>query len=98
MTEVQWECYPQTAAMATARTWLQMQADLQLAPKTIDAYGRALDDYLSFCRTVNQSPEAVSREHIARYVQALATRPNPHGQRILHPALIKVAPHPRTKS
>ena len=84
MTEVSWACYPQTAAMPTARTWLQMQADLQLAPKTIDAYGRALDDYLSFCRTVDQSPEAASREHIARYVQALATRPNPHGQRILH--------------
>ena len=58
MTEVPWACYPQTAAMPIARTWLQMQADLQLAPKTIDAYGRALDDYLSFCRTVDQSPEA----------------------------------------
>lgn len=84
MTDVRWEFYPQTATTPLARTWLQMQADLQLAPKTIDAYGRALDDYLSFCRDSEHGFEVVAREHIARYVQNLATRPNPRGQHILH--------------
>jgi len=71
------------ASAELPHTWLQIQAHLQLAPKTIDAYGRCLEDYLSFCNKQNLTPEKVTREHIALYVQDLATRPNPKGARIL---------------
>src|SRR5438034_421832 len=84
MTDIRWEFYPQTTTTPIAHTWLQMQADLQLAPKTIDAYGRALDDYLSFCRETGQGFETATREHIAGYVQNLASRPNPRGQQTVH--------------
>ena len=83
MSEVRWELYPLVAQAETARAWLQMQANLQLAPKTIDAYGRCLGDFLAFCVRQHIVPETVSREQVALYVQDLATRPNPRGANIL---------------
>lgn len=38
MTEIRWELYPLVTSNQVARTWLQIQEHLQLAPKTIDAY------------------------------------------------------------
>jgi len=83
MTEVRWESYPLVAQYETARTWLQMQAHLQRAPQTIDAYGRALNEYLAFCQKAEMVPETVTREQLALYVQDLSTRPNPKGANIL---------------
>jgi integrase/recombinase XerD len=83
MSEVRWELYPLVAQLETARAWLHMQANLQLAPKTIDAYGRCLNDFLAFCSRQHLVPEAVTREHVALYVQDLAHRPNPRGATIL---------------
>jgi integrase/recombinase XerD len=83
MPEVRWDLYPRVASAELARTWLQIQAHLQLAPKTIDAYGRCLEDYLSFCSKQSLAPEMVTREYIALYVRDLATRPNPKGATIL---------------
>jgi len=60
-----------------------MQAHLQLAPKTIDAYGRCLNDFLAFCARHDILSHAVTREHVALYVQDLATRPHPKGANIL---------------
>jgi integrase/recombinase XerD len=77
MQEIRWGFYPLVAADETARMWLQLQANLQLAPTTIDAYGRCLNDYLAFCANHHITPEQLSREHIALYVQDLSTRPNP---------------------
>ena len=48
MSEVRWERYPRLAESDLGRQWLTMQANLGLAPNTIDAYGRALEDYLNF--------------------------------------------------
>lgn len=83
MTEVRWEQYPLVAQNALARNWLQRQAYLQLAPNTVDAYGRCLNDYLNFCAAQNIQPEAVTRDLVALYVQDLAHRPNPKGAKIL---------------
>ncbi len=83
MSEVRWTLYPQVANSILPRTWLQMQANLQLAPKTIDAYGRGLEDFLNFCSQHNFDPQKVTRDQIALYVQNLATRPNPRGVNIL---------------
>jgi integrase/recombinase XerD len=83
MADVRWDTYPLVAHHETARTWLQIQAHLQLAPKTIDAYGRCLNDYLTFCAARDIAPERATREHVAAYVNDLATRPNPRGAAIL---------------
>lgn len=83
MTEIRWEQYPLVVRHELARNWLQRQAHLQLAPKTVDAYGRCLNDYLSFCARHSVQPEAVTREQVALYVQDLAHRPNPKGANML---------------
>ena len=48
MSEIRWEFYPLVAQDEQACTWLKMQKHLQLAPTTLDAYGRSLNDYLAF--------------------------------------------------
>ena len=83
MTEIRWEQYPLVVQHEIASNWLQRQAHLQLAPKTVDAYGRCLNDYLSFCARYSVQPEAVTREQVALYVQDLAHRPNPKGANML---------------
>src|SRR5258707_97610 len=83
MTEIRWEQYPLVAQHELARNWLQRQAHLQLAPNTVDAYGRCLNDYLGFCAKHSVQPEAVTRDLVALYVQDLAHRPNPKGANIL---------------
>ena len=82
MTQVRWERYPLVAQSAYARSWLSMQGNLGLAQNTVDAYGRALEDYLAFSTRASFSPEEASREHIARYVHDLSSRPNPRGAKI----------------
>jgi site-specific recombinase XerD len=56
------------------RSWLTMQANLQLAPKTLSAYARWLEDFLMFCTHVQIDAETATREAIALYVQDLTTR------------------------
>ncbi len=46
MSAVPWERYPLVDAHPRAHEWLQIQAHLGLAPKTIIAYGQALEDFL----------------------------------------------------
>ncbi|MDQ6602700.1 MAG: tyrosine-type recombinase/integrase, partial [Chloroflexota bacterium] len=72
-----WERYPYVIRSEPARVWLQMQHDLQLAPKTLDAYGRSLNDYFAFCDRHATDPETVTRAYLARYVADLTTRPCP---------------------
>ena len=48
MAEIRWERYPRAAELDAARAWLVLQRNLGLAANTIDAYGRALEEYLSF--------------------------------------------------
>jgi site-specific recombinase XerD len=84
-TDVRWERYPLVAARGTTRAWLQIQADQGLARNTIEAYGRALQDYLAFSarRQVEaDGVDAATREQVATYVRDLTTRPNPRGASI----------------
>ena len=81
MTEVQWERYPLVAGHSNARTWLTIQANLGLACNTIDAYGRALADYLAFSVRAGMQADSASRAHIAAYVRDLSERPNPRRAR-----------------
>ncbi len=49
MNNICWEHFPLLTVLPHARSWLTLQAALGLAPNTIAAYGRALEDYLAFC-------------------------------------------------
>jgi len=74
MTDIRWERYPQLSATPRARRWLTMQANLGLAAATIDAYARALQEYLTFCSHQQLDPETATREHIAACVHTLTER------------------------
>ncbi len=83
MEEIRWELYPLVATSERSRAWLQLQNHLQLAPKTIDAYGRSLNDFLAFCQRFGIIPETITREQVGLYVHDLAQRPNPKGAKLL---------------
>ena len=83
MDDIRWELYPLVATSERGRYWLQLQRYLQLAPKTIDAYGRSLNDFLDFCQRSGVIPEAITREQVTLYVHDLAHRPNPKGAKLL---------------
>jgi integrase/recombinase XerD len=55
-----------------------MRADLGLADRTVDAYGRGLSEYLSFCAEAMADPLLAGREHVARFVRDLTDRPSRH--------------------
>ncbi len=74
MTDVHWKYYPLVASDQMAQAWLQIQANLQLRPKTIDAYGRCLNDYLAFCAAHRVKPETITREQFTLYVQCQRPR------------------------
>src|SRR5512134_3112320 len=83
MTAIHWERYPQVSALPSACSWLTIQNDLGLTEATIDAYGRALQDYLTFCADQQVSPEQATRAHVAAYVGDLLRRPHRHGQNVV---------------
>jgi len=76
MGEVRWERYREVSGNELTRTWLSIGANLGLAQNTIDAYGRALEDYLRFSRAADIEIRSATREHIAAYVHELASRRN----------------------
>ena len=84
MTVVHWERYPHVAALPAACTWLTIQSHLGLAQATIDAYGRALHDYFTFCHAQGIAPGAATRAHLAAYVSDLTQRPHRQGPTVVH--------------
>lgn len=70
-------------ALPEAQTWLQIQADLGLAPRTIDAYRRALADYVQVCQAEGIDPLTAGHGEIARYVRQLRERPSRRGAAIV---------------
>lgn len=83
MANIPWERYPSVAQCKPAREWLEIQANLQLRPNTIKAYGFALEDYLSFCARGEIEVEQATKAHLAKYVQDLTTRPSPRGPNVI---------------
>ncbi len=72
---IEWFRYPFVAADALAKAWLTTETLLGLAPNTLDAYARGLDDFLGFCQKANISPATATRADLARYVGDLRGRP-----------------------
>ena len=79
MVDVKWDRYRLVSTSPVARTWLQIQADLGLATNTVEAYGRALEDYLAFSAAAAVHPETANRAHVAAYVRDLTSRPSRRG-------------------
>src|SRR6266700_4392096 len=73
--EIEWFRYPFVAAHDFAKTWLRTETLLGLAPNTLDAYARGLDDFLGFCQKASISPATATRADLARYVGYLRGRP-----------------------
>ena len=80
---MRWELYPLVYEHDRAKAWLEMEELLRHAPKTIEAYGRSLNDYLLFCEREGTDPESAGRGQVALYVGDLASRPNPRGKNVL---------------
>jgi site-specific recombinase XerD len=92
MTSVHWEKYSAIERCDRAGEWLEMQANLGLSPNTIDAYGRALDDYLRFTTAARIAVTVAGREHVARWVNDLCQRPSAaNASSLAHPARIGLA-------
>jgi site-specific recombinase XerD len=82
MLDIKWQQFPFVSAFPLAKTWLIIQANLGLAPNTIAAYGRALEDFLRFSSCQQIIPSSATREHIAAYVRDLTSRQSPHGANV----------------
>jgi integrase/recombinase XerD len=82
MPDISWERYRLVAESPHARSWLTIQAHLGLAANTIDAYGRALEDYLALSIHQTVVPESARRDHLAAYVRDLTTRPHLHASNL----------------
>lgn len=75
---IEWFRYPFVAAHDLAEAWLTTETLLGLAPNTLDAYARGLDDFLGFCRRTGIEPVTATRGDLAGYVGDLCARPYPH--------------------
>ncbi|MGI9305027.1 MAG: tyrosine-type recombinase/integrase [Gammaproteobacteria bacterium] len=82
MGDIPWKRFSRLSSHPQARAWLTIQADLQLAPNTIVAYGRALEDYFAFCTRNGIDANSATRAHLATYVHDLAHRPNPRAMTV----------------
>ncbi|WP_207757734.1 tyrosine-type recombinase/integrase [Nonomuraea cypriaca] len=66
-----------------ALEWLRIWADLGRAPRTIDAYGRGLAEYLEVCERDGIEPIAATRVQVGRFVRELTSRPSRRGTNVL---------------
>jgi integrase/recombinase XerD len=81
--DIRWERYPAVAEQAVARRWIENQVLLGMAPNTVDAYARAIQDFLVFCERAGVETVDATRDEIAQYVGDLRRRPSPRGANIL---------------
>jgi integrase/recombinase XerD len=75
--------WPAIALCSDALVWLEIQVNLGLSPRTVEAYARALTDYLTVCDRDGIEPLTADRSAIAHYVRDLRQRPNRRGARIV---------------
>src|SRR5271165_1534371 len=83
MADVRWELYPGVADNEMARAWLVLESNLGLAANTLDAYGRALQEYLAFSSDRNASVVTATKDHVAEYVRYLTSRPGQRGRNVV---------------
>jgi integrase/recombinase XerD len=81
--DVRWERYPNILHPSFAQRWVETGSLLGLAPNTIDAYARSIDQFLGFCASDNIDPVRATRDVVAQYVGALRARPSARGPSIV---------------
>ncbi|WP_205354809.1 hypothetical protein [Embleya scabrispora] len=77
------EKWPVSVRHEQAAAWLSVWTDLGRAPRTIDAYGRGLAEYLLMCERERIDPVTANRSHIALYVRELTSRPHRRGANVI---------------
>ncbi|MFE3202941.1 hypothetical protein [Embleya sp. NPDC059237] len=82
-TTVLTEKWPVLGRHEQAAAWLTVWTDLGRAPRTIDAYGRGLAEYLLMCEREDVDPVAANRSYIAVYVRELSSRPHRRGANVV---------------
>jgi len=75
--------WPVLAGHEQAAQWLQIWSDLGRAPRTIEAYGRGLSEYVQVCDREGVDPVTASRAHVASFVRELTTRPSRRGANVV---------------
>jgi integrase/recombinase XerD len=73
------ERWPVIGRHHRAAEWLQIWTDLGRAPRTIDAYGRGLAEYLLVCERDGIDPLAATRAQVGAFVRELTSRPSKRG-------------------
>lgn len=81
MKEVAWERFPDVGSHEQGRRWLQFTANIGRAPNTVDAYGRALQDYIAFCAASNADPVTARADVVAAWIGDMRQRPHAHAGR-----------------
>jgi integrase/recombinase XerD len=66
-----------------AAEWLRVWADLGRSPRTIDAYARALAEFLLSCEAADVDPLTATRVQVAAYVRELVSRPSMRGPNVV---------------
>lgn len=74
MKEITWKRYPWIIKVESAQTWIQIQHNLGLAPNTVEAYARALNEFIKFCADREITVTLAKKEHVALYVRNLLSR------------------------
>ncbi|MGQ9573271.1 MAG: hypothetical protein ACUVV3_08835 [Dehalococcoidia bacterium] len=67
MTTIRWDRFPLVQREPRAQAWLTIEADLGLAQNTVEAYGRAIEDFLGFLVRSNVALITAARADIAAY-------------------------------
>lgn len=75
-----WDRFPVVTRCVTAKAWLTIQINHGLARNTVEAYGRALEDYLAFCERHGVVPETARHPETAQYIRDLSERPHPRSK------------------
>jgi integrase/recombinase XerD len=70
---LRWDRLPYVCALSHARDWLEHEMASGLSASTIDAYSRAVESYLAYCRQWRVNPHTATSEHIAAYLRELTS-------------------------
>lgn len=84
MTVIEWARYPLLADHEHGRRWLQFTANIGRAPNTIDAYGRAVEDHLRYCRRQGLDSLTTKADAVAEWIGDLRQRANPRSANVVH--------------
>jgi site-specific recombinase XerD len=76
------EKWPVLGRCERAVEWLQIWSDLGRAPRTLDAYGRGLAEYLQACERDGIDPLTANRSQVAAFVRELTSRPSRGGANV----------------